>query len=181
MEVGGHRSGEDVHGLVGAWNREREDHVRTAEVCVEKTWEPQSENGGYRGDEGMMTKERREGLGEGRPDGSAWVGRRGKERKSGEDGVSKYKRKLSEISRHKFDIPGLCIRSPMRDLTFTDSAHHSERSARGATHPIFVLTRIHIHGSNPDGAGWTSLGLCGRDICKSTVGRKSGGISGRLI
>ena len=38
------------------------------------------------------------------------------------------RRKLSEISRLKFDIGGLCIRSPMRDLTFTDSVHHSEEA-----------------------------------------------------
>ena len=65
------------------------------------------------------------------------------------------RRKLSEISRLKFDIPGLCIRSPMRDLTFTDSAHHSERSARGAI-PYWSLAKIHIQGSNPDPVAWLS-------------------------
>lgn len=59
------------------------------------------------------------------------------------------RRKLSEISRQKFDITGLCIRSPMRDLTFTDSFHHSGRSARGAI-PHWSLAKIQIYGSNPD-------------------------------
>jgi hypothetical protein len=59
------------------------------------------------------------------------------------------RRKLSEISRQKFDIPGLCIRSPMQDLTFTDFAHHSERSARGAI-PYWSLAKIHVYGPNPD-------------------------------
>lgn len=53
------------------------------------------------------------------------------------------RRKWSEISRLKFDIPGICIRSPMRDLTSTDSVHHSERSARGAI-PYWSLAKIHI-------------------------------------
>ena len=52
------------------------------------------------------------------------------------------RRKQSEISRQKFDIAGICIRSPMRDLTSTDSVHHSERSARGAI-PYWSLAKIH--------------------------------------
>ena len=52
------------------------------------------------------------------------------------------RRKQSEISRQKFDIGGICIRSPMRDLTSTDSVHHSERSARGAI-PYWSLAKIH--------------------------------------
>jgi len=53
------------------------------------------------------------------------------------------RRKRSEISRQEFDIPGICIRSPMRDLAFTDSAHHSERSARGAI-SYWSLAKVHI-------------------------------------
>jgi hypothetical protein len=60
------------------------------------------------------------------------------------------RRKLSEISRLEFDITGLCIRFPMRDLTFTDSVHHFGRSARGPI-PHWPLAKIQIYGSNPDG------------------------------
>ena len=37
VAVGRYRSGEDVHGLEAASDREGEDHARTAGVCVEKT------------------------------------------------------------------------------------------------------------------------------------------------
>jgi len=80
----------------------------------------------------------------------AWRGGEGEKSERAEKMVLvSIRRKRSEISRLEFDIAGICIRSPMRDLTFTDSVHHSERSARGAI-PYWSLAMIHIQGSNPN-------------------------------
>lgn len=85
-------------------------------------------------------------------EGGGWEGGRTGARRGGEGEKSKraekvvlvsIRRKQSEISRQEFDIAGICIRSPMRDLTSTDSAHHSERGARGAI-PYWSLVRIHV-------------------------------------
>ena len=83
------------------------------------------------------------------------------------------RRKQSEISRLKFDIAGICIRSPMQDLTSTDSAHHSERSARGAI-PYSSLAKIHTF------MDLTLMQLRGLQGCerKGTVDRKGGGCMG---
>lgn len=96
------------------------------------------------GDRGKMNVVEAQTRGWKRKGGIGEKGEVGRERVGGGEGekskraekmvLVSIRRKLSEISRLEFDITALCIRSPMRDLTFTDSVHHSGRSARGLSY-----------------------------------------------